>query len=152
MSKTWIFNYIRFLKKSQRHQLLITKLLELLNCLASCYLSRYRSSHRRCSMKKGVLVNFPTKFTGNHLCQSLFFNKVDLQLYYKRDSGIRAFLWILQNFQEHFFYRTPLDGCFQCFCKRKLLSLNVDIDKCLKDIVWNLFLEAAFCRCSCRCS
>ena len=34
-----------------------------------------RSSHQRCSMKKGVLRNF-TKFTGKHLCQSLFFNKV----------------------------------------------------------------------------
>ena len=35
----------------------------------------YRTSHRRCSIKKGVLKNF-TKFTGKHLCQSLFFNKV----------------------------------------------------------------------------
>ena len=34
-----------------------------------------RSSHQRCSMKKGVFRNF-TKFTGKHLCQSLFFNKV----------------------------------------------------------------------------
>ena len=35
----------------------------------------YRSSHRRCSVKKGVFKNF-AKFTGKHLCQSLFFNKV----------------------------------------------------------------------------
>ena len=35
----------------------------------------YRSSHQRCSMKKGVLRDF-TKFTGKDLCQSLFFNKV----------------------------------------------------------------------------
>ena len=34
-----------------------------------------RGSHQRCSMKKGVLRNF-IKFTGKHLCQSLFFNKV----------------------------------------------------------------------------
>ena len=34
-----------------------------------------RSSHERCSRKKGVLRNFP-KLTGQHLCQSLFFNKV----------------------------------------------------------------------------
>ena len=34
-----------------------------------------RSSHRRCSVRKGVLGNFE-KFTGNHLCQSLFLNKV----------------------------------------------------------------------------
>ena len=32
-----------------------------------------RSSHRRCSVGKGVLRNF-TKFTGKHLCQSLYFN------------------------------------------------------------------------------
>ena len=34
-----------------------------------------RSSHRKRSIKKGVLENF-LKFTGKHLCQSLFFNKV----------------------------------------------------------------------------
>ena len=34
-----------------------------------------RSSHHRCSLKKRVLRNF-AKFTGKHLCQSLFFNKV----------------------------------------------------------------------------
>ena len=28
-----------------------------------------------CSIKKGVFINF-AKFTGQHLCQSLFFNKV----------------------------------------------------------------------------
>ena len=38
-------------------------------------LSSARSSHQRCSIIKGVLRNF-TKFTGKHLCQSLFFNKV----------------------------------------------------------------------------
>ena len=34
-----------------------------------------RSSHQRCSVKKGLLGNF-AKFAGKHLCQSLFFNKV----------------------------------------------------------------------------
>ena len=36
-----------------------------------------RSSHRKYSVRKGVFFtkNF-TKFTGKHLCQSLFFNKV----------------------------------------------------------------------------
>ena len=33
------------------------------------------SSHPRCSVRKDVLRNF-TKFTGRHLCQSFFFNKV----------------------------------------------------------------------------
>ena len=31
--------------------------------------------HWRCSVGKGVVRNF-TKFTGKHLCQSLYFNKV----------------------------------------------------------------------------
>ena len=33
-----------------------------------------RSSHQICSIEIGVLKNF-AKFTGKHLCQSLFFNK-----------------------------------------------------------------------------
>ena len=59
-----------------------------------------RSSHKKCSKKKGVLRNF-TKFTGKHLCQSLFFNKVAglrSTTLLKRDSGTGAFLWILWNF------------------------------------------------------
>ena len=35
----------------------------------------YRSSRPEVFCKKGVLRNF-AKFTGKHLCQSLFFNKV----------------------------------------------------------------------------
>ena len=38
-------------------------------------ISNSRSSHSRCSIKKGVLGNV-VKFTGKHLWQSLFFNKV----------------------------------------------------------------------------
>ena len=37
--------------------------------------SIFRSSRPEVFCKKGVLRNF-TKFTGKHLCQSLFFNKV----------------------------------------------------------------------------
>ena len=39
------------------------------------YVVTYRSSHQMCSVKKSVLRNFE-KFTGKHLCQSIFFNKV----------------------------------------------------------------------------
>ena len=37
-----------------------------------CY---FRSSPQRCSVRNGFLINF-AKFTGKHLRQSLFFNKV----------------------------------------------------------------------------
>ena len=43
-----------------------------------------RSSHQRCSIKKGALRNF-AKFTGKHLCQSLFLIK--LHLFYKTPPG-----------------------------------------------------------------
>ena len=39
------------------------------------FLLIFRSSHQRCSVRKGVRRNF-VKFTGKHLCQSLFFDKV----------------------------------------------------------------------------
>ena len=38
-------------------------------------LLRFRGSHWRCSVRKGVLRNF-SKFAGKHLCQGLFFSKV----------------------------------------------------------------------------
>ena len=39
------------------------------------FMARGHIGHQRCSVKKGVLRNF-ARFTGKHLCQSLFFNKV----------------------------------------------------------------------------
>ena len=58
---------------------------EIKNCLS-------RSSHQRCSVKKGVLKNFG-KFTEKQLCQSLFLNKVA-----GLGPGTGVFLWIFRNF------------------------------------------------------
>ena len=68
------------------------------------WLIRCRRSHQRRFVRKGVLWNF-AKFTEKHLCQSLFFNKV-------AGRSIELFLWIVRNFWEHLFYRTPLGDCF----------------------------------------
>ena len=38
------------------------------------FLSKFRGSHRRCSIEKGFLKNF-AKFKRKHLCQSVLFNK-----------------------------------------------------------------------------
>ena len=46
-----------------------------LHCYRLYNLLSFRSSHWMCSVRKGVLRNF-AKFTGKHLWQSLFFNKV----------------------------------------------------------------------------
>ena len=51
----------------------------------------FRSSHWRCSAKKGVLKNF-AKFTGKHLCESLFFNKVGCLRSVQKTSG-QLLLW-----------------------------------------------------------
>ena len=40
-------------------------------------LLKTRSSHQRCSVITGVLRNF-AEFTGKHLCQSLFFDKMSV--------------------------------------------------------------------------
>ena len=85
-----------------------------------------RSSHRRCSVEKGVLRNF-AKFTGKRLCQSLFLIKLQalgLQPYKKRRSGTGVFLWILQNLQEHFFLQNTSGGCFWIKCFDEVLLLG----------------------------
>ena len=74
----------------------------------------YRSSHRRCSVKNGVLRNF-VKFTEKHLCQSLFFNKVaglkSAPLLKKR-LWHRCFPVNFGKFLRTPFYRPPLGDCF----------------------------------------
>ena len=60
--------------------------------------------------KKGVLRNF-AKFTGKHLCQSLFFNKVEKRLWHSYFPV--NFAKILRT---PFFYRTPLVAASE-FCE-----------------------------------
>ena len=91
-------------------------------------ISGYRSSHQRCSMKKGVLRNF-TKFTGKHLCQSLFFNKV---------AGLRPATLLKKRlwhrcFPVNFvkFLRTPF---LQNTSGRLLLGLPENISKTSFDV------------------
>ena len=55
------------------------------------FLDIYESSHRGCSVRKGVLRNF-AKFSGKHLCQSLFFNKVAVATLLKKRLGTGIFL------------------------------------------------------------
>ena len=88
---------IRVLRNVTRNFELINRSIEK-GVTSQIYIYKHVVSRRDC--KKGVLRNF-VKFTGKHLCQSLFFNNVaglSLQLYLKRDTGTSVFLWILQNF------------------------------------------------------
>ena len=85
------------------------------------FISKTKSSHRRCSLKKGVHKKF-AKFTGKHLCWSLFSHKVTGQksaTLFKNKLQHRCFL---VNFGK--FLRTPFsENTFgDCFCKTSLYN------------------------------
>ena len=52
-----------------------------------------------------------SQFTGKHMCQSFFFNKVASGAQ-KRDSGYRCFFVNFATFLRTPFYRTPRCDCF----------------------------------------
>ena len=75
------------------------KNLKNLKCLP-CIIFPFRSSQQKCSVKKGVFRNF-AKFTGKHLCQSLFAEPQPATLLKKR-----LWHWCFSvNFAK--FLRTP---------------------------------------------
>ena len=67
-----------------------------------------RSSHQRCSMKKGVFRNF-TKFTAKHLRQSLFFNTEHLQ------TTASALLLLFLSHGNHLFLVRKIMVSWVCF-------------------------------------
>ena len=75
-----------------------------------------RSSHRRCSLRKGVFRNLP-KFTGEHMYQSLFLNKVAAlpATLLKKSLWHWCFPVNFAKFLRKPFYRTPPGDCF-CPC------------------------------------
>ena len=74
-----------------------------------------RNIHQRCSLRKGVLINFAI-FTRKHLCQSLFFNEVTglcPATLLKKRLWHRCFPVNFAKFlRTLFFYRAPLGNCF----------------------------------------
>ena len=112
-----------------------------------------RGSHRRCSVKKGVLRNF-SKLTGRYLCQSLFFNKV---AGFRPATLLKKRLWCRcfpVNFEK--FLRTDLlqntsgrlllwlywRWCvriveiFRVNCRRTSWGNWISIEKLLRNIKW----------------
>ena len=65
---------------------------------------------QRCSAKKIFLEISQNSHEIICVRQSTFFDKVDNLIKKETDTGV--FLWILRNFSEHLFYRTPLGNCF----------------------------------------
>ena len=77
------------------------QIIKISNKVTSNSIAIYRSSHRRYSVRKGVLRNF-AKVTGKYLCQSLYFNKVRPATLLKQRLWRRCFP---MNFAK--FLRTP---------------------------------------------
>ena len=74
-----------------------------------------RSSHRRCSGRKGILRNFE-KLTGKHLRQSIFLNKVVglLACIFIKNEALAQVLSceFCKISKNTCFYRTPPGACF----------------------------------------
>ena len=103
--------------------------------------SFYRSSHRRCSVKEGVLRNF-AKNTGKYLCESLFFNNVaGLCNFIKKEALAQVFscefceIFKTPFFKEHIWQllilflaeMVPLNEKHSLQCKH-LLSVEAAVD------------------------
>ena len=84
--------------------------------LLKLFTALLRSSHWRCSVKKGVLKNF-AKFTGKHLCRSLFLIK--LQAFIKKRLLYRCF-----PVKFAIFPRTPI---LNNICERLLLIIALRV-------------------------
>ena len=85
----------------------------------------FRSSCPEMFCEKGVLRNF-SKFTGKHLCQSLFFNNVAglrPATLLKKSLWHRCFPMNFVKFlRTPFFYRRPLVAAYE-FCARFVASI-----------------------------
>ena len=84
----------------------------------------FRSSHRRCSIKKAILKHFVI-FTGKHLCWGLFFNKV---------AGYQASNFIKKRPQQRYFLAN-----IRKFIRRPILK-NI----CERLHFWKVFCENVF--------
>ena len=74
-------------------------------CLKS---SGIRNNHLRCSVNRSVLWSF-IKFTGEHLCQCPFFNKVAGCNFIKKETLAQVFSCEFYEISKRiFFNRTPL--------------------------------------------
>ena len=78
-------------------------------CWRSSIPPNTKSSHPDVFCEKGVLRNF-AKFSGKHLCQDLFFNKVAGACnFIKKEALVQVFSCkFCETSKNTFFYRTPL--------------------------------------------
>ena len=91
--------------------------------LAVCFFQfgRYRSSHRRCSVKKGVLQNFAQNSRENTCARVFFLIKLQssgLQTFLKKRLWRRCFPVNFAKSLKTTFLQTHMDDCFCFFLNR----------------------------------
>ena len=112
----------------------------------------YRSSRPEVFCEKGVLRNI-AKFTGKHLYQSFYLNKV--ATLWKRDSGTGVLCEFWEISKNTFFYRTPLVAAPGWFFIWKSTKSNIHLQLMILDTpgpgprVWNLRVSVAGVRICC---
>ena len=77
--------------------------------------------------KKGVLKVLQNS-QENTCTRVSFLIKLQACKLIKRDPHTGVFLWILQNFYEHLFYRTPPDDCFwnyRYYCHQTVMWMSI---------------------------
>ena len=113
-----------------------------------------RSTHRRYSVKKGVLRNF-AKFTGKHLCQSLFFNEFFNLFFIKKETLSQVSSCELCEISKNTFSTEHLRTVaseliktkIKCCLKRKFLStMKISSEKKLRTLhkKWSFFLRISW--------
>ena len=107
----------------------------------------YRSSHWRCSLTDVVLRNF-AKFTGKHLCQSLFFNKVAVEAWTSfsvTTLALHSFLLKYRSFGSLAFSLKPLinhDKWGKVLSPRVLISVYLEaLGAFLVLLIWSLLKQ-----------
>ena len=67
----------------------------------------------------------------------------------KSNSGTGVFLWILRNFKEHLFYRTPTDDCFWSQPVETILDVKAAIKKVFSGVsvctIWKTAMKYIPC-------
>ena len=77
----------------------------------------FRSSHQRCSLRKGFLRNF-TKFAGKHLCQSLFLIKLQASVcnFVKKETLAQVLSYEFCEISKNTFFTEYLWATASAFC------------------------------------
>ena len=84
-------------------------------------------NHRRCSLRKGVLRHI-AKFTGKHLCQRLFFNKVvglrpQACNFIKKETLAQVFSCEFCEISKDTFFTEHFQATASMFCSLELTDL-----------------------------